>query len=73
MRHQLIRKEGGLLACLATCAQGRDEVQLSRMNAEAGAEVFKNASRWDGGRDDSRTLPVIHRTTADDILIYSGS
>jgi hypothetical protein len=69
-RHQLIRKEGGLLACLATCAQGRDEVQLSRMNAEHSAQVYRNVNRWDGGRPDSRELPVIHRTTAEDILRY---
>lgn len=38
------------------------------MNAEHAAQVYKNVSRWDdGGRPDSRTLPVIHRTTADDI------
>lgn len=66
-RHQLVRKEGGLLACISTCASGRDEVQLSRMNAEHAAQVFKHPSRWDGGRPDSRTLPVIHRTTAADI------
>lgn len=72
MRHQLIRKEGGLLACLATCAKGRDETQLSRMNAEHAANVYRHTSRWDGGRDDTRTLPVIHRTTAEDILNYNG-
>lgn len=70
MRHQLIRKEGGLLACTGSngCAKGRDEVQLSRMNAEHAAQVYKHSERWDGGRPDSRTLPVIHRTTADDII-----
>lgn len=72
MRHQLIRKEGGLLACLSTCAKGRDEVQLSRMNAEHAAQVFKQSERWDGGRPDARTLPVIHRTTAEDILRYDS-
>lgn len=72
MRHQLIRKEGGLLACLATCAKGRDEVQLSRMNAEHAAQVYKRPSPWDGGRDDTRTLPVIHRTTAADITRYDS-
>lgn len=72
MRHQLIRKEGGLLACLSTCAKGRDEVQLSRMNAEHAANVYKNVNRWDGGRADTRTLPVIHRTTAADILRYDS-
>lgn len=68
-RHRLIRKEGGLLACTGVngCAKGRDETQLSRMNAEHSAQVYKNTTRWDGGRADTRTLPVIHRTTADDI------
>lgn len=72
MRHQLVRKEGGLLACLATCAKGRDEVQLSRQNAESSAQVMKHVARWDGGRPDSRTLPVIHRTTAADITRYDS-
>lgn len=69
MRHQLTRKEGGLLACTGSngCAQGRDETQLSRMNAEHAAQVYKNVAAFDGGRDDTRTLPVIHRTTATDI------
>lgn len=73
MRHQLVRKENGLLACTGSngCAKGRDEVQLSRMNAEHAAQVFKHPQRFDGGRDDSRTLPVIHRTTAEDILRYT--
>ncbi len=70
MRHQLIRKENGLLACPAD-AKGRDEVQLSRLNAEHAAQVFKYPNRFDGGRDDSRTLPVIHRTTAADITRYT--
>lgn len=73
MRHELVRKENGLLACMATCAKGRDEVQLSRMNAEHAAQVYKQVSRWDGGRADSRTLPVFHRTTAEDILNYLGT
>lgn len=72
-RHQLVRKEGGLLACSATCAKGRDETQLSRMNAEHAAQVYKNVNRFDGGRPDSRTLEVYHRTTAADILIYDPS
>jgi hypothetical protein len=42
------------------------------MNAEHGAQVFKHPNRFDGGRDDARTLPVIHRTTADDILRYDS-
>lgn len=71
MRHQLIRKEGGLLACISTCAKGRDEVQLSRMNAEHAAQVYKSTPRWDGGRPDSRTLPVIHRTTAEHITLIT--
>lgn len=74
MRHQLVRKEGGLLACTGSngCAKGRDEVQLSRMNAEHAAQVFKHPQAFDGGRDDARTLPVIHRTTAEDILRYDS-
>jgi len=70
MRHQLVRNESGLLACTGAngCSKGREAVQLSRMNAEHGAQVFKHPNRFDGGRDDERTLPVIHRTTADDIL-----
>jgi hypothetical protein len=74
MRHQLVRKEGGLLACAGAdgCAKGRDEVQLSRMNAEHSAQVYKNVSRFDGGRADARTLPVIHRTTAADIQRYDS-
>ncbi len=74
MRHQLVRKEGGLLACTGSngCAKGRDEVQLSRMNAEHAAQVFKHPNAFDGGRDDSRTLPVIHRTTAADITRYES-
>lgn len=69
MRHQLVRKEGGLLACNGVngCAKGRDETQLSRMNAEHAAQVYKSQPMYDGGRPDSRTLPVIHRTTAADI------
>ena len=74
MRHQLTRKEGGLLACTGVngCAKGRDETQLSRMNAEHSAQVYKNVNRWDGGRADTRTLPVIHRTTAADITRYDS-
>lgn len=73
MRHQLVRKEGGLLACVpGGCYKGRDEVQLSRQNAEHAAQVFKHPQAFDGGRDDSRTLPVIHRTTAEDILRYDS-
>ena len=69
MRHQLVRKEGGLLACVPNgCYKGRDETQLSRMNAEAGAQVFKHPSNFDGGRDDTNTLPVFHLTSAEDIL-----
>ena len=74
MRHQLVRKEGGLLACSGSngCAKGRDEVQLSRMNAEHSAQGFKHTQAFDGGRADTRTLPVIHRTTAADILRYDS-
>lgn len=69
MRHQLVRKEGGLLACSGVngCAKGRDETQLSRMNAEHAAQVYRHPTAYDGGRPDSRTLPVIFRTTAADI------
>jgi hypothetical protein len=71
MRHQLVRKEGGLLACTGPngCAKGRDETQLSRMNAEHAAQVYKHSPQ-DGGRADTNNLPVIHRTTAADILLY---
>jgi hypothetical protein len=74
MRHQLTRKEGGLLACSGVngCAKGRDEAQLSRMNAEHAAQVYKSVNAFDGGRDDTNTLPVIHRTTAADILRYDS-
>ena len=74
MRHQLVRKEGGLLACSGSngCAKGRDETQLARMNAEASAQVYKNVNAFDGGRADTNTLPVIHRTTAADILRYDS-
>jgi hypothetical protein len=74
MRHELVRKEGGLLACTGGngCAKGRDATQLSRMNAEHGAQVYKHPNRFDGGRADTNTLPVIHRTTAEDILRYDS-
>jgi hypothetical protein len=71
-RHQLRRQEGGLLACTGSngCDKGRDATQLSRMNAEHAAQVYKSVNAFDGGRADTRTLPVIHRTTAADILLY---
>lgn len=69
-RSALTRKENGLLACKMDCAKGRDEVQLSRMNAEHAAKVMKTPADTDGGRQDTRDLPSIQRTTADDILRY---
>jgi hypothetical protein len=61
MRHQLITKESGLLACTGAngCAKGRDAGQLSSGDPSG------------HGRADSNTLPVIHRTTAADILRYN--
>lgn len=70
-RSQLVRKEGGTLACKKDCAKGRDATQLSRMNAEHAAQVIKNAHTMDGGRTDTRDLPTIQRTTAADILRYT--
>lgn len=70
MRSRLVRKEGGLLACKADCAKGRDEVTLSRLNAEYGAQVLKQDYDPDPGNQDRRILPAIQRTTAADILRY---
>jgi hypothetical protein len=70
-RSALVRKENGLLACRKDCAKGRDEVQLSRLNAEYAAQVVKNTHEYDGGRNDTRDLPTIQRTTAADILRYT--
>lgn len=69
-RHDLVRKESGFLACRKDCAKGRDEVQLSRMNAEHAATVLKQEYPADHGNQDLRSLPNIHRTTAADILRY---
>lgn len=69
-RSSLVRKENGLLACKVDCAKGRDEVQLSRMNAEHAAKVSKQENRFDGGNQDTRSLPAIQRVTAADILRY---
>jgi hypothetical protein len=69
-RSQLVNKENGSLACKATCAQGRDEVQLSRMNAERAAQVKYPERHFDPGGTDTNNLPNIHRTTAADILRY---
>lgn len=65
----LKRNEAGFLAC-PTDQPGRDEVLLSRLNAQHAAQVTKQAGRYDGGAPDSRDLPVIHRTTADDITRF---
>lgn len=70
-RSALIRKESGFLACKKDCAKGRDEVQLSRMNSEHAAQVLKQENPTDGGNQDRRSLPNIHRTTAADILRYT--
>lgn len=70
-RSSLVRKEGGLLACIKDCAKGRDEVQLSRMNAEYAAQILKYPYEVDGGNQDTRHLPTIQRTTAADILRYT--
>lgn len=72
-RSQLIRKENGLLACRATCAKGRDEVELSRLNAEASESVSRRTVyQNDGGGTDTNNLPTIQRTTAADILRYDS-
>ena len=68
-RHLLRRNEAGFLACPSD-QPGRDEVQLSRLNAQHAAQVTKQVGRYDGGAPDERTLPVIHRTTAADITRY---
>lgn len=68
MRHQLRRNESGFLAC-PDDQQGRDEVQLNRMNAESGAQVYKSPHKHEGGANPNEyNLPVIHRTIAADIL-----
>jgi hypothetical protein len=67
MRHQLRRNESGFLAC-ADDRTGRDEVLLNRLNSEQAAQVSKYSDKYDGGGDGNQAdLPVIHRTTADDI------
>lgn len=71
-RSMLTRKEGGLLAC-PDDVKGRDEVELSRLNSEHAASVTRSESPFSGGSADTRNLPVIHRTTADDIENYDGT
>jgi hypothetical protein len=67
MRHQLRRNESGFLAC-ADDRKGRDEVLLNRLNAQHAAQASKYSDQYDGGGDPNQAeLPVIHRTTADDI------
>jgi hypothetical protein len=69
MRHQLRRNEAGFLAC-PDDRKGRDEVQLTRMNAEHAASIGRQShvNSYDGGADGNQAdLPVIHRTTAADI------
>ena len=70
-RSALVRKESGFLACKKDCAKGRDEVQLSRMNAEHAAQVIKQEYPSDHGNQDRRSLPTIVRRTAADILRYT--
>jgi len=70
-RSALVRKEGGFLACRKDCAKGRDEVTLSRLNAEHAAQVLKQDHPADHGNQDRRSLPTIQRTTAADILRYT--
>lgn len=72
MESKLTRKEGGLLACPHD-VDGRDEVQLSRMNAEHAASQTMDIPESKGGSNDTRDLPVIHRTTAADIENYDGT
>lgn len=68
MRHELRRNESGFLAC-ADDRKGRDEVLLNRLNSEHAAQVSKYSDKYDGGGDPNQDdLPVIHRTTAADIL-----
>lgn len=69
-RSQLLRKEAGYLACRVDCAKGRDEVQLSRLNAEHAASRIGSTPGEGGADRDAITLPVIQRTTAADILRY---
>lgn len=68
-RSELRRKEGGSLAC-PDDFPGRDETQLSRMNAEGALSSMKPKTQLEGGSGDTRTLPVIQRTTAADIERY---
>lgn len=70
-RHDLVRKEGGTLACRKDCAKGRDAVTLSRQNAEHAAQVMKQEYPADHGNSDTRSLPTIVRRTAEDILRYT--
>jgi hypothetical protein len=69
-RSQLVRKENGMLACRVDCAKGRDEVQLSRLNAEHAASRIDKTVGEGGVNHNAVTLPVIQRTTAADILRY---
>lgn len=71
-RHELCRNESGFLACKDD-RKGRDEVKLNRLNAEHAERIqgIKHPERYDGGAaPNDRNLPVIHRTTADDITRY---
>lgn len=73
-RDQLVRNESGFLAC-PDDRKGRDEVLLDRLNNQHAQTIqgFKHPGRYEGGRDPrEQTLPIIHRTTAADILRYKA-
>jgi len=67
MRSQLTKKEDGLLAC-PDDVDGRVATELSRLNAEDAPQGRRDVSHFADGAADTRNLPVIHRTTAADIL-----
>ena len=71
MRSKLVKKEGGLLAC-PDDVKGMDEVELSRRNTEDAPKGRPDYSHLSDGASDTRNLPVIHRTTAADILRYDS-
>jgi hypothetical protein len=67
MRSQLVKKEDGLLAC-PDDAPGRVATELSRLNAQDAPQGKRDVSHFADGASDTRDLPVIHRTSAADIL-----
>ena len=68
-RSKLRRKEGGALACPKDFT-GRDEAERSRLNAQDAPTAQNYQPTYEGGSSDTRTLPVIVRRTAADILRY---